>query len=202
MAVLNIGVLASGRGSNFQAIIDEIEAGRLKAAIKLLVVDNPEAYAIERARRHSIDYLYINPGDFGSKDDFFSGIAEALKKKAIELVVLAGFMRIVKKPLIDAFPYRIINIHPALLPAFPGLHSQRQALDYGVRFSGCTVHFVDEGIDTGPVIMQAVEPVLLSDTEETLSGRILELEHRILPEAIRLYSEGRLRIEGRTVKIG
>lgn len=201
MAGLNLGVLASGRGSNFQAIIDEIEAGKLKAALQLLIVDNPEAYAIERARRHSIDHLYINPKDFASKDDFFSAIAEALKERDIELVVLAGFMRIVRKPLIDAFPNRIINIHPALLPAFPGLHSQKQALDYGVRFSGCTVHFVDTGMDTGPVIIQAVAPVLQSDTEETLSGRILELEHRILPEAIRLYSEGRLRIEGRVVKI-
>lgn len=198
---LCIGVLASGRGSNFQAIIDEIEAGKLNASIKLLVVDNPEAYAIERAKRHSIDYLYINPKDFASKDAFFSGIAAALKNKDIELVVLAGFMRIVKKPLIEAFPNLIINIHPALLPAFPGLHSQKQALDYGVKFSGCTVHFVDEGMDTGPIIIQAVAPVLESDTEETLSGRILELEHRILPEAIRLYSEGRLRVEGRVVRI-
>lgn len=201
MGGLNLGVLASGRGSNLQAIIDEIEAGKLKAALQLLIVDNPEAYAIERAKKHSIDHLYINPKDFASKDDFFSAIAEALKERDIELVVLAGFMRIVRKPLIDAFPNRIINIHPALLPAFPGLHSQKQALDYGVRFSGCTVHFVDTGMDTGPVIIQAVAPVLQSDTEETLSGRILELEHRILPEAIRLYSEGRLRIEGRVVKI-
>lgn len=201
MGGLNLGVLASGRGSNFQAIIDEIAAGKLKAALQLLIVDNPDSYAIERARRHSIDYLYINPKDFASKDDFFSAIAGALKERDIELVVLAGFMRIVRKPLIDAFPNRIINIHPALLPAFPGLHSQKQALDYGVRFSGCTVHFVDTGMDTGPVIIQAVAPVLPSDTEETLSGRILELEHRILPEAIRLYSEGRLRIEGRVVKI-
>lgn len=201
MGGLNLGVLASGRGSNFQAIIDEIEAGKLKAALQLLIVDNPEAYAIERARRHSIDHLYINQKDFASKDDFFSALAEALKERDIELVVLAGFMRIVRQPLIDAFPNRIINIHPALLPAFPGLHSQKQALDYGVRYSGCTVHFVDTGMDTGPVIVQAVAPVLPSDTEETLSVRILELEHRILPEAIRLYSEGRLRIEGRVVKI-
>lgn len=201
MGLLRIGVLASGRGSNFQAIIDEIEAGRLKASIQLLVADNPDAYAIERAKKHSIEYLYINPKSFNSKDDFFSAIADALKERKIELVVLAGFMRIVKRPLIEAFPNRIINIHPALLPAFPGLHSQKQALDYGVRFSGCTVHFVDEGMDTGPVIIQAVEPVFPSDNEETLSGRILKLEHRILPEAIRLYSEGRLRIEGRVVKI-
>lgn len=199
--MLNLGVLASGRGSNFQAIIDEIEAGRLNASIKILIVDNPNAYAIERAKRHSIEYLYINPKDFPSKDEFFKRIAEELKKRDVELVILAGFMRIVKKPLIDAFPNRIMNIHPALLPSFPGLHGQKQAVDYGVRISGCTVHFVDEGVDTGPIIIQAVVPVSPDDTEETLSERILRLEHKIFPEAIRLYADGRLTIEGRIVKI-
>ncbi|BCB96359.1 phosphoribosylglycinamide formyltransferase [Dissulfurispira thermophila] len=199
--MLNLGVLASGRGSNFQAIIDEIEAGRLDAEIKILIVDNPNAYAIERAKRHSIEYLYINPKEFPSKDDFFIKIADELKSRDVELVILAGFMRIVRKFLIDAFPNRIMNIHPALLPSFPGLHGQKQAVDYGIRISGCTVHFVDEGMDTGPVIIQAAVPVSPDDTEDSLSARILKLEHKIFPEAIRLYAEGRLSVEGRVVKI-
>jgi phosphoribosylglycinamide formyltransferase-1 len=201
MKTLSLGVLASGRGSNFQAIIDAIEGGRLNAEVKLLVVDNPEAFAIERARKHSIEYLSVDPGSFPSKDDFFRKLAEELKARGVELVILAGFMRMVRKPLIDAFPYRIMNIHPALLPSFRGLHGQKQAVDYGVRISGCTVHFVDEGMDTGPVIIQAAVPVSPDDTEESLSGRILKLEHRIFPEAIRLFAEGRLRVEGRVVKI-
>jgi phosphoribosylglycinamide formyltransferase-1 len=199
--VLNLGVLASGRGSNFQSIIDEIEAGRLNASIKILIVDNSDAYAIERAKKHSIEYLYINPKDFSSKDDFFRKIADELMARDVDLVVLAGFMRIVRKPLIDAFANKIMNIHPALLPSFHGLHGQKQAVDYGVRISGCTVHFVDEGMDTGPVIIQAAVPVSPDDTEETLSARILKLEHKIFPEAIRLYAEGRLKVEGRIVKI-
>jgi len=199
--MLNLGVLASGRGSNFQAIIDEIEAGRINAALKLLIVDNTDAFAIERAKKHSIDALYLNPKDFPSRDDYFSKIAGELKAKGVELVILAGFMRVVKKPLIDAFKNKIMNIHPALLPSFPGLHGQKQAADYGVRISGCTVHFVDEGMDTGPVIIQAAVPVSPEDTEDTLSARILKLEHKIFPEAIRLYAEGRLSVEGRIVKI-
>jgi phosphoribosylglycinamide formyltransferase-1 len=199
--MLNLGVLASGRGSNFQAIIDEIEAGNLNAKIKLLIVDNPNAYAIERAKKHLIEYLYINPKEYVKKDDFYLTIADELKKRDVELVILAGFMRIVRKPLIDAFPNRIMNIHPALLPSFSGLHGQKQAINYGVKISGCTVHFVDEGIDTGPVIIQAAVPVLPDDTEDTLSARILKLEHKIFPEAIRLYEEGRLSVEGRVVKI-
>lgn len=199
--MINLGVLASGRGSNLQAIIDEIESGKLNAKIKVLIVDKPDAYAIERAKKHSIEHIYIDPKGFSSKDDFFIKIADELNKRGVELVILAGFMRIVRKPLIDAFPNRIMNIHPALLPSFPGLHGQKQALGYGVRISGCTVHFVDEGMDTGPIIIQAAVPVSPDDTEETLSARILKLEHKIFPEAIRLYAEGRLSIEGRVVKI-
>lgn len=198
---MNLGILASGRGSNFQSIIDEIEAGRLNVSVKLLIADQPEAYAIERAKKHSIEYLHLSPKQFPSKDAFFMKIADELKARGVGLVVLAGFMRIVRKPLIDAFPNRILNIHPALLPSFPGLHGQKQAADYGVRISGCTVHFVDEGMDTGPVIIQAAVPVSPDDTEDVLSARILNLEHRIYPEAIRLFSEGRLRVEGRVVKI-
>ncbi|MDP3113075.1 MAG: phosphoribosylglycinamide formyltransferase [Thermodesulfovibrionales bacterium] len=199
--MLKAGVLASGRGSNFQAIIDAIEKGNLKASIELLITDNPSAFAIERARKHNIKYLFINPREFAAKDVFFSRIADELKAKGVELVILAGFMRIVRKPLIAAFPGRIMNIHPALLPAFPGLHGQKQALDYGVKISGCTVHFVDEGMDTGPVIIQAAVPVLPDDTEDTLSERILGFEHRIYPEAVRLFAEGRIEIDGRKVKI-
>lgn len=201
MGSLSLGVLASGRGSNFQAIVDAIESGRLNASVKLLVVDNPGAFAVERAKKHSIESLCLNPREFATKDDFFRRIAEELAARGVELVVLAGFMRIVRAPLINAFRNRIMNIHPALLPSFPGLHGQKQAVDYGVRISGCTVHFVDEGMDTGPVIIQAAVPVFADDTEDSLSERILKLEHRIFPEAIRLFSEGRLRVEGRVVTI-
>ncbi|MBI5187899.1 MAG: phosphoribosylglycinamide formyltransferase [Nitrospirae bacterium] len=201
MSNLRLGVLASGRGSNFQAIIDEIESKRLNAEIVLLITDNPSAFAIERAKKHGIEYLVMRPKEYSSKDDYFIKIAEELKKRDVGLVVLAGFMRIVRKPLIDAFPNRIMNIHPALLPAFPGLHGQRQALEYGVKISGCTVHFVDEGMDTGPIIIQAAVPMFQDDTEDTLSERILRFEHKIYPEAIRLFSEGRIEVEGRMVSI-
>jgi len=199
--MLNLGVLASGRGSNFQSIIDEIETGKLKASIKLLVTDNADAFAIDRAEKHNIEFMFIDPKNFASKDAYFAGIADEFIKRGVKLVILAGFMRIVRKPLLDAFPERIMNIHPALLPSFPGLHGQQQAVDYGVKISGCTVHFVDGGMDTGPVIIQAVVPVSSDDTEESLSGRILKLEHKIYPHAIRLFAEGRLRIEGRVVRI-
>jgi len=201
MSFLKIGVLASGRGSNFQSIIDQIKSKRLKAEIGLLITDNPSAFAIERAKAHSIEYLVITPKKYSSRDDFFIKTANELKKRDVELVVLAGFMRIVRKPLIDAFPNRIMNIHPALLPAFPGLHGQKQAIEHGVKISGCTVHFVDEGMDTGPIIIQAAVPILQEDTEETLSERILRYEHKIYPEAIRLFSEGRIKVEGRKVII-
>lgn len=143
----------------------------------------------------------VMPDEFESRNAFYSNIADELKKRNTGLVVLAGFMRIIGKPLINAFPNRIMNIHPAILPSFPGLHGQRQALDYGVKISGCTVHFVDEGMDTGPVIIQAAVPVFHHDSEETLSERILKLEHQIYPEAIRLFSEGRLEVHGRVVHI-
>ncbi len=201
MPDLRLGVLASGRGSNFQSIIDVINSGRLRAEIAVLITDNPSALAIERAKKNGIEYLIIRSKEYTSKDDFFIRIAEELKKRGVGLVVLAGFMRIVGKPLIDAFPNMIMNIHPALLPAFPGLHAQRQALEYGVKISGCTVHFVDKGMDTGPVIIQAAVPVLQDDTEEALSERILRLEHSIYPEAIRLFSEGRIEVKGRRVRI-
>jgi phosphoribosylglycinamide formyltransferase-1 len=200
-SALRIGVLASGRGSNFQSIIDAIGDKTLRAEIAVLITDNPAAFAIERAEKHGIEYLVIKPGDYGSKEDFYIKIASELRDRRVGLVVLGGFMRIVGKPLIDAFPGRIMNIHPALLPAFPGLHGQKQALEYGVKISGCTVHFVDEGMDTGPIIIQAAVPVYHDDTEEILSERILKLEHKIYPEAIRLFSEGRIEVEGRIVRV-
>lgn len=199
--MLSIGVLASGRGSNFQSIIDSIESGYLKAKIVLLITDNPNAYAIERARKHGIETLVLVPKQFGSRNEYYRTVARELKVREVGLVVLAGFMRIVGKALIDAFRYRMMNIHPALLPSFPGLHGQGQAVDYGVKISGCTVHFVDEGMDTGPVIIQAAVPSVFEDTEDTLSERILKLEHMIFPLAIRLFAENRLEVIGRKVKI-
>lgn len=194
-------MLTSGRGSNFQSIIDAINNKNLKAQILLMITDNPSAYAIERAKKHDIEHLVLRPKEYSSRDDFYRKITEELQRRNVGLVVLAGFMRIVGKPLIDAYPNRIMNIHPALLPSFPGLHGQKQAVEYGVRISGCTVHFVDEGMDTGPIVMQAAVPVFHNDTEDTLSERILKLEHKIYPEAIRLFSEGRLEVQGRVVKI-
>ncbi|HZV47313.1 MAG TPA: phosphoribosylglycinamide formyltransferase [Thermodesulfovibrionales bacterium] len=201
MAALRIGVLASGRGSNFQSIINAVSEGKLSAEIAVLITDNPSAFAGERARKHNIEHLVISPKEFSSTDAMYTKIADELQGRNVGLVVLAGFMRIVGKPLINAFPNRIMNIHPALLPSFPGLHGQKQALDYGVKISGCTVHFVDEGMDTGPIIIQAAVPVYHHDTEETLSERILKLEHKIYPEAICLFSEGKLQVDGRIVRI-
>lgn len=201
MELLSIGILASGRGSNFQSIIDSIESGYLKAKIVLLITDNPNAYAIERARKHGIETLVLVPKQYGSRNEYYRAMARELKVREVGLVVLAGFMRIVGKALIDAFRYRIMNIHPALLPSFPGLHGQGQAVEYGVKISGCTVHFVDEGMDTGPVIIQAAVPAVFEDTEDTLSERILKLEHVIFPAAIRLFAENRLEVIGRKVKI-
>jgi len=199
--MLTIGVLASGRGSNFQSIIDSINSGFLKAGIKVLITDNPEAYAIERSKKHNIEAIIIKPKEFPDSDSYYSHIAETLKKKDVDLVVLAGFMRVIGKPLIKRFHNKIMNIHPALLPSFPGLHGQRQALDYGVKMSGCTVHFVDEGVDTGPIIIQAAVPAYGDDIEESLSDRILKQEHRIFPLAIKLFSEGRIAVSGRKVII-
>ncbi len=199
--MLKIGVLASGRGSNFQAIIDSINSGFLDVSSQILITDNKDAYAIERAKKNNIPYLYIDPKQYANKDEFFTVIANDLKNRDVELVTLAGFMRIVRKPLIDTYSMKIMNIHPALLPSFKGLHGQKDAVEYGVKISGCTVHFVDEGMDTGPIIIQAAVPVYSYDTEDSLSERILKYEHKIYPFAIKLYSEGRIKVQGRIVKI-
>lgn len=199
--MVKIAVLASGRGSNFQAIIDSVMKGYLRADIDVLISDRSDAYALERARQSGIESVFLNPSDYGSRDQYFGAVAEILGARGIGFIALAGYMRIVGRPLINAFPDRILNIHPALLPAFPGLHGQRQQLDYGVKIAGCTVHFVDEGMDTGPIIVQAAVPCFSGDTEEDLSSRILACEHRIYPYAIKLCVEGRVRVEGRRVVI-
>jgi phosphoribosylglycinamide formyltransferase-1 len=199
--MLTLGVLASGRGSNFQSIIDSIESGYLKAKIAVLISDNPDAYALERAKKHNIESIVLRPKDFSDKNTYYAHIADEFKKRGVELVILAGFMRVVGKALIDRYRNKIMNIHPALLPSFPGLHGQKQAVDHGLKISGCTVHFVDEGVDTGPIIIQAAVPAYHDDTEDTLSERILKQEHKIFPYAIKLYSERRIIVEGRKAAI-
>lgn len=196
---LRIGVLVSGSGSNLQSIIDRIESGDLNAEICVTVSNKPDAYALVRCEKHGIPAAVIRHQDFPSREDFDRRMIEILQSHAVDLVVLAGFMRVLTPVFLQAFPMRIMNIHPALLPAFPGVHVQQQAIDYGVKFSGCTVHFVDEGVDTGPVIIQAVVPVLPQDTAHTLAARILREEHRIYPQAIQFYAEGRLLVSGRKV---
>ncbi len=200
MKKVKLGVLVSGRGSNLQAIIDNIEKGRLSAELAVVISDQAEAYALERARRHNIAAVHVSAKGYrGKRDAYDALLIKELQSRGVELVCLAGFMRIITPTLIHAFPGRILNIHPALLPSFPGLHVQKAAIEHGVKFSGCTVHFVDEGMDTGPVIIQAVVPVLDDDTEDSLSARILKQEHKIYSRAIQLYAEGRLKIEGRRV---
>jgi phosphoribosylglycinamide formyltransferase-1 len=201
--ILRLGVLGSGRGSNMQAIQDAIEAGRLPARIVCVISDVADAFILERARRAHIPAFFINPAPFRTKLD---GEAEqrvltCLYEHGVEAVLLAGFMRMVKSGLLRAYPHRVLNIHPALLPAFPGLEAWRQALDYGVKVTGCTVHFVDEGMDTGPIIAQRAVPVLDHDTPETLHARIQEAEHELYPEAVRWLAQGRLVVEGRRVRL-
>lgn len=198
---LRLGVLASGSGSNLQAIIDRCAAGSIAAEIVLVLSNVPGAGALARAEQAGIATAVIDHRTFAERADFDRAVVAALQVAGVDLVVLAGFMRLITAPFITTFPERIINIHPALLPAFPGLHVQRKALEAGARFSGCTVHFVDGGVDTGPIIIQAVVPILEDDSEESLAARILVQEHRIYPRAIQLIAEGRVRIEGRRVRI-
>ncbi len=200
-AMKRIAVLASGRGSNFQAVIDAVTDGRIPAVCCGLVTDNPAAYAIARAERAGIPVFIVDFTVFPSKEAYERALLEVLKDLSADLYILAGYMRIVGPVIVRELKGRMINIHPALLPSFPGLHAQRQALEYGVKVSGCTVHFVDEGMDTGPIIVQAAVPVLEGDDEESLAGRILDEEHRCLPAAIRLFCEGRLEIRDRQVFI-
>jgi len=202
MKKVRIGILVSGRGSNLQAIIDNIENGSLSAVVAVVISDQADAYALERSRKHNIPGVHVNSKGFsGKRADYDALLVNELKKHDVELVCLAGFMRIITPTLLKAFPHRVLNIHPALLPAFPGLHVQKAALVHGAKFSGCTVHFVDEGMDTGPIIIQAAVPILDNDTEDTLSARILKQEHKIYSRAIQLYAEGRLTMEGRRVLV-
>jgi phosphoribosylglycinamide formyltransferase-1 len=198
---LPIGILASGSGSNLQSIIDHIEQGRLDAVIRVVVSNNPDAYALTRAEKHGIPFVVIRHQEFPTREAFDGQMANTLVSFGVDLVVMAGFMRVLSPQFLHAFPQRVINIHPALLPSFPGLHGQKQAFEYGVKFSGCTVHFADDGVDSGPIIIQAIVPVLETDTEDTLAERILREEHRIYPQAIQFYAEGRIAIQNRLVKI-
>ncbi|MBI2460397.1 MAG: phosphoribosylglycinamide formyltransferase [Candidatus Rokubacteria bacterium] len=198
---LRVGVLASGRGSNLQAILDAIDAGRLAARVVVVVSDRADAQALDRARRHGAKAVFVDPRQHPDREAFDRAMLAVLDEHKVELVCLAGFMRLLTPGFIAAYRHRILNIHPALLPSFPGLHAQRQALAYGAKISGATAHFVDEGVDTGPIILQAAVPVLDDDTEETLSARILAEEHKIYPRAIQLFVEGRLEIQGRRVII-
>jgi phosphoribosylglycinamide formyltransferase-1 len=201
MDKLPIGVLISGSGTNLQAIIDAIEAGKLDAKIEVVVSNKANAFGIERARRHGIPTEVLDHRSFSSREAYDEAVVAILRQRRVALVVLAGFMRLLSPGFIRAFANRIMNIHPALLPAFPGLNVQQRAVEHGVRFSGCTVHFVNEECDEGPIIIQAVVPVLPDDTGETLAARILEQEHRIYPRAIQLYAAGRLQIVGRRVVV-
>jgi len=198
---LSLGVLVSGSGSNLQSIIDSIERGVLNASIEIVISNTPDAFALERAAKHNLESIVIDHAEFQSREDFDRKMIDILTSHSVDLVIMAGFMRILSPLFLRSFPMKIINIHPALLPSFPGLHAQRQAFDYGVRFSGCTVHFADEGVDTGPIIIQSVVPVYDDDTEESLQKRILKEEHRIYPQAIQLIAEGKVEISGRKVKI-
>lgn len=198
---LPLGVLISGNGSNLQAIIDAIEEKQLDAVIRVVVSNREEAFGLVRARKHDIPTEVLDHRKFSSREAYDQALIDILKARQVELVILAGFMRLLSPVFVSSYSNRIMNIHPALLPAFPGLHVQRKALEHGARFSGCTVHFVNEGCDEGPIIIQAVVPVFPDDTEESLSARILKEEHRIYPRAIQLYSEGRLRVVGRKVLV-
>ena len=202
MGKVRIAVLVSGRGSNLQAIIDNIEKDLLSSEIAVVISDQADAYALERARKHGIPAVTVSAKGYKDRrEEYDALLVKEMRERNIDLVCLAGFMRIITPVLLRAFPSRVLNIHPSLLPAFPGLHVQKKALKHGVKFSGCTVHFVDEGMDTGPIIIQAVVPILDGDTEDSLSERILKQEHRIYSRAIQLFAEGRLKVEGRRVLV-
>ena len=202
---LRIAVLASGRGTNLQAIIDAIETGQVHAQIVAVISNKKDAPALERARTHGLPDLFIDPKPFAGQSDsreaYDRALLEVLEQRKVELALLAGYMKIVTAVLVNAFANRMMNIHPSLLPSFPGLDVQKKALDWGCKLAGCTVHFVTEGVDEGPIILQAAVPVLDSDTPEGLAVRILEQEHKIYPRAVQLFAEGRLRVEGRRVWI-
>lgn len=198
-------MLASGRGSNLQAVIDAIEAGTVQAKIVAVISNKKEAPALERARRHGLSALFVDPNPYAGRPDsreaYDRELLDALRRHAVGLVLLAGYMKIVTRVLVEAFANRMMNIHPSLLPSFPGLDVQKKAIEWGCKLAGCTAHFVTEGVDEGPIILQAAVPILDDDTPETLAARILEQEHKIYPRAVQLFAERRLRVEGRRVFI-
>ena len=192
---MKLGILCSGSGTNLQAILDAVSSGSLKAEVKVVIANVSTAKALDRAKVFGTRTAFVDHKAFPSRDAFDAALVEILKAEEVDCVVLAGFMRLVTSTLLDAFPDRVINVHPALLPAFPGVNAQKQALDYGVRVTGCTVHFVDAGMDTGPIIAQSTIPVLDSDDEKSLRKRVLEQEHELLPLALQWIAEGRVTVE-------
>lgn len=202
---LRVAVLASGRGSNLQAVIDAIEAGTVQSMIVAVISNKKEAPALERARRHGLSALFVDPKPYAGRPDsreaYDRELLDVLRQHDVELVLLAGYMKIVTTVLVEAFVNRMMNIHPSLLPSFPGLEVQKKAIEWGCKLAGCTVHFVTESVDEGPIILQAAVPILDEDRPDTLAARILEQEHKIYPRAVQLFAEGRLRVEGRRVFI-
>jgi phosphoribosylglycinamide formyltransferase 1 len=193
----HIAVLASGQGTNLEAILEAVERGEVAGKVVLVISDRAEAPALARAKRHRVKALHLNPREFNSREDFDRGLIDKLKKERVDLVVLAGYMRLLSPLFIRTFPFQIMNIHPSLLPAFPGLDGVEQAFDYGVKVTGCSVHFVDEGLDSGPVILQEAVPVIQQESVQTLHQRIHAVEHRLYPTAINLFCRGKLKVEGR-----
>lgn len=204
-APLRVAVLASGRGSNLQAIIDSIEANQVQAAIVAVISNKKDAVALERARKHGLKDLFVDPKPFAGQSDsreaYDRALLAILQQHDVELVLLAGYMKIVTAVLVNAYANRMMNIHPSLLPSFPGLDVQRKAIEWGCKLAGCTVHFVTEGVDEGPIILQAAVPILDNDSPDTLAARILVQEHKLYPRAVQLFAEGRLRVEGRRVLV-
>lgn len=198
---IRIAVLASGRGSNLLAILQAVQDGTIDGEVAVVLSDKANAMALEHAKKAGIPAYHVNPKNFATKSEYEAKLLEYIVQADCQLICLAGYMRILSEYFVGHAPCPIMNIHPALLPAFPGLHGQKQALEYGVKVAGCTVHFVDEGMDSGAIILQKMVPVLEDDTEETLSARILIQEHKAYPEAIQLYAQGRLQLDGRIVKV-
>lgn len=203
--LVRLGILASGRGSNLQAIIEAIERHALSAEVAVVLSNKQDAVALERARKHGAPAVWLDPKPFAgrpeSREAYDRAVLEVLQKHEVDLVLLAGYMKIVTTVLVSAYENRMMNIHPSLLPSFPGLDVQKKAIEHGCKIAGCTVHFVTEGVDEGPIIIQAAVPIAEGDTADTLAARILEHEHHIYPRAIQLYAEGRLRVEGRRVVV-
>ena len=197
--IFKLAVLVSGRGSNLQAIIDSIDREELDAHLSIVISNTKDAMALKRAEKHGIKTIFIDPSTYLNSKEYDKALVLKLKEFSIDLICLAGYMRILGEEVIQTFEKKIINIHPSLLPAFPGLNAQKQAINHGVKFSGCTVHFVDSGVDSGPIILQTVVPVYDNDDEKSLSKRILEQEHYLYPKAIKMIQEKKIRLNGRTV---